>query len=126
MTLQRKDYLELASRLGMEALRRECPNNRCVHGEENVDLSSTEYWLPCKLCQGRGWVPLPEAERMGALVRLSHGVWLRQDFQGWWFVAKLVEGQFGLQVTQPWPSYPKPEAALTEALLSATEVKSFS
>ena len=40
-----------------EGLRRECPN--CI------DI------FQCANCQARGWLPLPEAKRLGALVRVA-------------------------------------------------------
>ena len=93
-------FLELASRPGMEALRRECPCP-CHHQSWRTNpkiMPCNGCWTP--LCLGI--VPLPAAERMGALVR----------------VAQKIRGD---ALFSYWESDPEPEVALTEALLSATE-----
>lgn len=60
-------YLELASRQGMESLRRECPCIKYICDRWEINAGAV-----CPKCQGRGWLPLPEAERLGALVRVAH------------------------------------------------------
>ena len=57
--------------------------------------------------------PLPEAERLGTLVRVAGSIEISREADSWncWLKA----GEYG--------GGPTPEAALTEALLAATEVK---
>ena len=104
-------FLELASRPGMENLQQVCPTN-CIYA---ADWVKTQY--PCRLCQGRGWCPLPEAERLGALV----GVALDVSFHWWPEEAggDYWEALIGIQAHGK--TGPTPEAALVEALLATTE-----
>ena len=69
----------------------------------------------CETCQGRGWVPLPEAGRMGALVRVAGyvTVWWSPEDDCW--RAEVHGGKDRDGST--------PEAALTEALLAGEKVK---
>ena len=96
-------YLELASRPGMETLKQGCPRKA---------LHSHRHGVRCAVCGGLGWLPLPEAERLGALVRVAGyvTVWWRVEEECW---AAEVHG--GAEYNGP-----TPEAALTEALLAAT------
>lgn len=124
-------YLELASREGMESLRQECPviwNNPTIKDVERIVRSpwvASSHSRNCE-CQGRGWLPKPEAERLGALVRVAT---MQQMAVKFWRVGDVCWAELfpvwkltgrrgrqrGLATT--------PEAALTEALLAATEVK---
>lgn len=121
------DYLRLASRKGMEGLASECPCIglqywRCSECERKKD--GTPIHNAHRICincyQGSGRLPLPEAERLGALVRVAlailGSVWL---FQG--------DNEVRAEVKNPaasWPAFcgegPHTRSALTRALLAAT------
>ena len=112
MTDYEARYLELASRPGMESLRRECLECR----GSGVRITPIGVQIEVCGCQGRGWLPLPEAERMGGLVRVVlssyHDLGLFQDDFGRvdvWFSGTIPRGCVGSAT---------PEAALTEALLA--------
>ena len=98
-------YEALAGKPGMESLRVKCPN---IRGE-----MSKFHGTWCGLCQGRGWLPLPEAERMGALVRL----WLElEPILSQLILTRVTDG-YEVDLSRG----PTPESALTKALLTATE-----
>lgn len=100
------EYLELAGRPGMESLRREC---LCTCHVVIVQYCA----LPATCLPGcSSWLPLPPAERLGALVRMSESIEISRDADSWncWLKA----GEYGRGTT--------PEAALTRALLASTEV----
>ena len=100
-----------------KSLRRVCP---CIERlKPKRDGGATQAIWPCAMCEetqvhsnecsdceGRGWLPLPEAERMGALVRVAGGCEVARSPHGW--QASNVEGFFTT-----------PEAALTAALTVA-------
>ena len=102
-------HLELAAQPGMEILRHDCP------------MCTGKLYPHCPTCDNGdatvGWLPLPEAERLGALVEVTGtlhpgGVVLRPYKGGW--AAQLFSGGKLQEGPKPW-------AALTEALLAATE-----
>ena len=96
-------YLELCER--HEGLRRECPG-QAFHGVRDEIVVVHEH-----CCQGRGWLPKPEAERLGALVEVVRyaTVWFDEDSKHW---RAEVWGD-------PYHSAPKPWQALTAALAAA-------
>lgn len=98
------EFQELAGRPGMEALRREC--------EVLIIRGCHAEFCPGG-CQGRGWLPLPEAERLGALVNLAPETTLRKVRDGsmWW----------ALGPKYFWHHGPTHWAALTRALLAAVK-----
>ena len=91
-----------------EELRRECPNQGSRYHRPG--------WAPnCFLCLGRGWLPLPEAERVGALVEVCEGATLEKVGDQWYACTDVPLG---------WPvKGPAPKAwqALTAALTQAQE-----
>lgn len=116
------EFLELASKPGMESLRRQCGN--CAGAGwfiESIPLSPVsanavprqeQHW--CRHCSSLGWLPLPAAERLGALVRVA----LKLGFIS-------LHGQTvcSARITTGGPSLgdgegTTPEAALTRALLA--------
>ena len=113
-------FLELATRPGMEGLRRAC---QCKNGRalKHILVIDAEYQLwdtdyeECYRCQGRGWLPKPVPERMGALVALCDQVTF------------IKTGDRASEVELCWEqtfysgNAPTPEAALVEALLAATQ-----
>ncbi|MDP3703219.1 MAG: hypothetical protein Q8R78_02400 [Candidatus Omnitrophota bacterium] len=120
-------YLALASRPGMEALRGECLGCRDNPGRvlnQHYDL------VPHEFCHGRGWWPLPPAERLGALARVASEnqqlelYHLDPATAGWGCdiidFGKLLPDTTYRQTTGEGPT---PEAALTAALLSATDAR---
>ena len=68
-------FLLLASRPGYESLRRECnTEGLCKDGILQADdLPWGRLGDIHHACQGRGWLPLPMAERMGALCEIACG-----------------------------------------------------
>ena len=140
-------YLELASKPGMESLRRECPCIGAIHFDGMVVFRALTLRMsgdnarslmnrfrqdaPCQVCgpeythispaclncQGRNWLPLPEAERLGALVRVATVVNLWEGCYGpdidthYWYCCLEKNSGAYRGVT--------PEAALVEALLGA-------
>ena len=108
-------FLELAAMPGNETLRRECPNkslqdNSGVGGQ----IIYGYHLLQCS-CQGRGWLPLPEAERLGALVRIN----LSREPRSFMSIAVDDEGVYSVWIHVGKGKGPTPETALTEALLAA-------
>ena len=145
-------FLELAARLGMETLRRECPClvarrnhlNMITTGPDKCEACSINalygagHQSECDECNGVNWLPAPEAERLGALVRVAatkveESVQLyptcptylddqftpNRDYTPTGWSAELdmyaSEGRFHIG------DGPTPEAALVEALLAATQ-----
>lgn len=112
------EYLELAGRPGMEALWRWC--SRCLNRESGLLRKGD-----CDTCQNRGWLPLYEAHRMAALVRVALGlecnISLAQRRNGK-TVCELhrQERPFDDDILEDGPT---PEAALTRALVSATDAR---
>ena len=115
-------YLKLASRPGMESLLQWCgecggkgwqSGNWVAVGNTAADVAHYEQ-VPCRGCGGKQKLPLPEAERMGALARVFRDrgdtITLYADD------SVLIHGfrRFAARTHQQ---------ALTEALLAATEVK---
>jgi len=99
------EFLELASKPGMETLRRECPFRW------PVEEFPKGHGSACA-CQNRNWVPLPEEERLGALVRVaSEGRW-KSFTDGHVEVLLAYDGA-------RWHEAITFEAALTRALLAA-------
>ena len=107
-----------------EGLRRECP---CLHREKGGGcincagltlLHLGRCYSEC-ICHGTGWLPLPEAERLGALVRAAGegSVWRECDENGVYWLACLGGMARGF-------AGPTPEAALTAALTAAREKQS--
>ena len=124
-------FLELCSREGMERLRRECP---CLPTENANECGSCSairlYDSPsthgpyCEFCHGCSWVPLPEAERLGALVEValatsSDAVLGLTNWQGV-VRTSFYPGDFKRFSVRDGPT---PEVALVEALLAATKEK---
>ena len=118
-------FLELAARPGMERLREECPDawpweRGCKGG---IVIGYRQFQdMPCATCQGRGWLPLPEAERLGALVEVVHFVEFR-FINGQWG-AKLIgvidpQLKISLDCRRVGSTHC---AALTEAILASLEV----
>jgi hypothetical protein len=115
MTQTKIDYearfLTLAGMPGMESLRRECPCH-CHIGNNWVYGHDGNCTVSCP-----GWLPLPKAERLEALIWMAMGVTLI-----WWpdeagdshWEAKILGQSYG-------KDGPTPEAALTEVLLAAQE-----
>ena len=114
-------FLELAAR--HESLRRECQlcgGSGQVQRKGYILIGGNDYhWEDCDACHGLTWLPLPEPERMGALVRLVNALVVltpepRRESGRWrcnigrdaWY--HLPAAVTGLT----------PEAALTEALLA--------
>jgi|SRR3990167_1513072 len=86
-------FLELAACPGMEGLR---------------------YWKPGYQHRNDNWLPLPESERLGALVEFATREFGRTDFQ------QYKKGMVYCRVGDIWEaSGPTHWAALTEALLGA-------
>ena len=110
-------FLELATRPGMEGLRRacQCKNGRALKHILVIDaeyqLQDTDY-EECYRCQGRGWLPKPVPERMGPLVQVTrdrgHTITLYPDD------SVLLSGFKRFSGSTHW-------IALTEALLAATQ-----
>ena len=107
-------FLELCSREGMESLRRECTTcqgeGQYLYQYQIGDDEADVGVATCFDCF-QGWLPLPEAERMGALVRVAGAVEIVADSPDKWFAT--YAGKDGGPCSTP-------EAALTEALLVAT------
>ena len=102
-------FLFLAARAGYETLRREC---HCVGGIRFEGRNKS-----CRRCQGRGWLPLPEAERVGALVELAGGAEFDSNYGDIPWRARLLR-------SDDWSEGPTHWAALTEAFLSEALGKS--
>lgn len=110
-------YLELAALPGMEALRQKCPCRLMPEGE-----APYRAWM-CSDCFGRGWLPRPEAERLGALVEAAlDGGYQRIIFgrdytedgvpgEGCWANVDYSEAGDG-EASKPWQ-------AMTEAMWAA-------
>jgi len=97
------EYLELASQPGMETLWFKC-------------FACDDSGVPsydCECCNGRSWLPLPEAERMGALVRIALKI-------GFVSIHQTSAGFFASVGAPMWKVEAIPEAALTQALLAVT------
>ena len=118
-------YLELASRPGNETLRQACLGplgfGCCIL--LYPDLSG----ITC-VCEGRQWLPLPEAERLGALVRATATTGLAHYStpKTWgsgkgmtWGASIAIRENGGLHFGGDEMT---PEAALVEALLLAQNV----
>ena len=118
------EFLELAGRPGIEALRRECPcivawaahRNMLPNHDDPCDYcyqagSHAGDW--CESCKGRNWLPLPEGLRLGALVRVApKPITFDQFPDGEWGVV-IGNGRDNVGGT--------PAAALTRAMLAATK-----
>lgn len=87
-------------------LRQKCPVQ--VH----VQITPDHGRVGCAWCHNRYWLPLPKAERMGALVLVagSTHLWYHPE-KGW--LARAKEMYFAT-----------PEAALTAALTASQEISS--
>ena len=127
-------FLLLAARPGNESLRRECP---CIsawrdhgnmlpltHDPCTVCYTSSGHALHgCETCLDDGWLPLLEAERMGALVLLALGLGLNIS------LAQRTNGKTVCELHREEHPFdddvledaPTPEAALTEVLLAVAE-----
>jgi len=118
------EYCELSGRPGMEALTREChcTGVRAKYGVDWYKESSGKN-QGCSDCGNTGSLPLPEAERMGALVEqvLTKGghcsFHKHHKVQGPAAIAVVLTFRGSGNVRHG----PTPEAALTRALLAATE-----
>ena len=115
MTPPPLNELELAARPGMESLRRECPQTKgYINGHLHRKRSDD-----CHYCQGRGWLPLPPAEQLGALIRVA----LMLGFVSLYgqpvdlCCARITRGGYTLGYGEG----PTPEAALVGALLAPTQ-----
>ena len=114
------EYLELCRRAGMESLRRECPECEGQGGFQWLCGPNDVDSCVCPSCKGLTWLPKPEAERMGALVRATSHIMrsIEIAFGAKVFYARLESVLFP---KGDWHEGPTPEDALVEALLAATE-----
>ena len=99
-----------------ERLRRLKPCKHISHHNEHGKPIRFKDSSTCIYCQGRGWLPLPEAERLGALVRVILEKGWECEFKPFWSkerigIEAIVFGHFNIADT--------PEAALTAALMAA-------
>ena len=118
-------FLALAAMPGMETLRRECQHLK-VSGLQTSGTYYQDTWGldDCPLCQKpEGWLPLPEPERLGALVRvvliLPDGIVEISEFQG--EIAAMV--YLGASRKSAHKFGDNPEAAVTEALLASLGIE---
>lgn len=123
------EYLELASRPGMEALRRECPFTGtdehevgCLNGVLLVDdLPWGREGDKHKACNGRGWLPLPQAKRLEMLMAVAVDQTIikthrRIQFD---FFPDCATYKVFCQLGDRWPEGAQtPTAALTKAMLA--------
>ena len=104
-------FLLLAARPGYESLRRDCPIP--WSGEHGKTCGTWGVHPQSKGCQGRGWLPLPMPERMGALLALCDQVTFIKTGD------RASEVELCWEQTFYYGNAPTPEAALIEALLAA-------
>jgi len=106
-------HLELAAQPGMEILRHDCP------------MCTGKLYPHCPTCDNGdatvGWLPLPEAERLGALIEVCHQRGYHVLLMPGFSLVSWHEGSIDPPFDQSGAEAPKPWAALTEALLAATE-----
>lgn len=124
--------LELAARPGFEVLRRKCPCEIRAHGYLGLcgacwnkdHLNPRHHVEVCTTCQGRGWLPLPEPERLGVLVRVAakEGYFLLGVTRDHRWCATEITASFegGPTGGEFIGVFDTPESALTAALLAAT------
>ena len=107
-------FLLLASCTGCESLRQKCP---CISSKGRVLCTASPYCDFCgeTCCQGRGWLPLPEVERVGALVEMLH------ELGEVVVIKKQNSGLSLVSLGRLYREAPTLSAALTAALLDATE-----